>query len=88
MNKKDLFRMFPWVVLAAAFYAGALAMPQPQLETILWKLGHITVGAFLGYWIDRHLFGRYVPQVHSSTPRAHARALIVGAVILGIAFGL
>lgn len=88
MNKKDLFRMFPWLVLAAGLYGIAMIVQNPQLQTLFWKLGHITVAAYLGYWLDRHLLGRYVPETHFGTHRVLARAFIVGSVILGVAFGL
>ena len=87
MTDKDYSRMFQWLLLAACFYAGALYVQQPQIETGLWKAGHITSGAFLGYWIDRHLFGRYI-QDDKYVPRVLARAIVVGCAILGMAFGL
>lgn len=88
MNAKDLHRMIEWLLLAAVFYAAAMAVSQPQVQTLLWKLGHITVGAFLGYWLDRRLLGRYVAELHFGTLRVIARAVIVGCAILGVAFGL
>lgn len=87
MSNKEYFRMFQWLLLAAFFYTAAVLVQQPQIETGLWKAGHITSGAFLGYWIDRHLFGRY-DHNDSYTNRILARALIVGAAVLGMAFGL
>lgn len=87
MNKSDVSRMIHWLLLAAIFYVSAVFVQQPQLQTGLWKAGHITLGAYLGYWIDRHLFGRYSFD-HAYAPRAIARAVVVGTCVLGMAFGL
>jgi hypothetical protein len=87
MREKNLTRMLWWLALAAFFYVLATVIQQPQLETACWKLGHITSGAFLGYWIDRHLFGRYTSDF-AATPRALSRAIVVGCAIIGMAFGL
>ena len=88
MSKSEInfLRMFHWLLLAVLFYAAALLVTQPQIQTGLWKLGHITVGAFAGYWIDRNLFGRVSPD--ASGTRLLARAVVVAASILGMAFGL
>ncbi len=88
MTEKDYLRMIQWLALAAMFYVAAVLVSQPQLQTGLWKLGHITIGGYVGYWLDRHLLGRYVAFEHSHTPRVIARAIIVCAAILGMAFGL
>jgi hypothetical protein len=87
MNQKDYFRMFQWLLLAACFYVAAVIVQQPQIETGLWKAGHITSGAYLGYWMDRHLFGRFNHDCNY-TSRVIARAIIVGAAIFGMAIGL
>ena len=88
MNERSFLRMAQWLVLAAVFYGCALVIQQPQIETAFWKLGHITSGAYLGYWIDAHLFGHYSGNRDQYTPRVMARAIIVGCAILGMAFGL
>lgn len=86
MAKKDRMRMIQWLLLAAAFYASAFAVTHPQLQTALWKCGHITIGAFGGYWIDRNLYGRLMTE--STHGRVVARAIVVAAAVLGMAFGL
>lgn len=87
MNQKNLLRMLPWLLLSACCYAAAVVVSQPQLQTGLWKAGHITAGAYLGYWIDRHLFGP-VDRLSGFKERMAARAIVVAAAILGMAFGL
>lgn len=87
MSRRDKIRMSQWLVLAMAFYLTAMYIAiQPQLQTALWKCGHITVGAFAGYWIDRNLYGRL--EAEAEHGRIVARAIVVAAAILGMAFGL
>ena len=84
--KRDLTRMLEWLVLAALFYAIALNVAQPQLQTLFWKLGHVTIGCYVGYLADRHLIGRLAAD--STGERQIARALIVLAVVYGVSGGL
>ena len=86
MTKQDKLRMVGWLLLATAFYALATMVAQPQIQTALWKCGHITIGFFGGYWADRNLYGRLEPDAPQG--RVVARALVVGAAVLGMAFGL
>lgn len=68
-----------------------------ELPILIWKLDVVTVAAWLGYWIDRTLFGYARP--HTFLPAAGAnpwlfigaqirRALIMLAVILAVALAL
>jgi hypothetical protein len=88
----DKLRMFQWVVIAIVMYlaAGFLAAHQlqPQLQIILWKLGHITLAAFAGYWIDRRAFHRSRIDAGSHAGSEIRRAIIIGAAMLAIATGM
>ncbi|HTD05868.1 putative holin [Undibacterium sp.] len=57
MNK---LRMIQWLLVAALLYALALTMLRAgyggPLQTLTWKLGHVTMGGFAGYWLDRTAF--------------------------------
>jgi hypothetical protein len=86
MSKTDKVRMIHWIMFAAVFYILAAMAHHPQLQTGLWKAGHITSGAFMGYWIDRNLFDRVTGESVGS--RLIARAVIVAAAVVGMAFGL
>lgn len=87
MTKNDKTRMIQWIMLAFILYLLAFVIKEsPQVSTGLWKAGHITSGAFMGYWVDRHLYGRVTPE--SAGHRTLARAIVVSAAILGMAFGL
>ena len=50
--------MVQWLALAVVFYSLALWVFgwQPQLQTLCWKLGNLTVAGFMGYWLDRTVF--------------------------------
>ena len=90
MNDKfaDKFRMVQWLAIAAALYAIALWISQPQIQTALWKLGNVTVAAFVGYWIDRRAFW-FARLDHNSQPLLHLRrAIIMAAAMLAVALGL
>lgn len=81
-------RMIEFLMLAIALYAIAIMVPWPQFQTAAWKLGHITSGATIGYWIDRRLFGRINYEVSINRYRFLCRAAIVGTAIIGMATGL
>lgn len=53
-------RMIEWLLVAALFYGAALAMLHHGIsgpaQTLTWKLGHVTLGGFAGYWLDRTAF--------------------------------
>ena len=81
-------RMVQWLLLAAMMYVAAILLKDmPQVSTGLWKAGHITSGAYLGYWIDRHLYGRML-VVEGSSARLLSRAIVIAACVIGMAFGL
>lgn len=81
-------RMVAWLMLAVILYVLAIVLKDmPQVSTGLWKAGHITSGAYLGYWVDRHLYGRVV-AAHDSDGRLLARAIVIAACVIGMAFGL
>jgi hypothetical protein len=80
--------MLPWALLALLFYTVALATPQPQIQTLLWKIGHITLGANVGYWIDRTAFQDRLEPGTTDPIRALSRAIVVAAAILGLSLGL
>lgn len=93
MTKKDYLRMASWLLLAAIFYALSLSIEVPptggkmaQIQTGLWKAGHVTSGAYIGYWIYRHRFGRLTSD--SAAAHTIAAAIVMAAAIVGMAFGL
>ena len=90
ITNNEFHRMAQWALLAAVFYVLAMfvvtSSAHPQLQTALWKCGNVTLGSFLGYWLDRNALGRVTP---GSTPgRQASRAILMGAAVLGLSLGL
>ena len=88
MNKLDPFRMVIWL-LAGLFLYGAAALvgsDWPAVQTVLYKLGHVTTLAWFGYWIYRQAIGRL--DLTSDPTDRLARAVLMGAVIIAGSMGL
>jgi hypothetical protein len=90
MNKEFL-RMSHWLMFSAALYLAAAMLAtaglQPQVQIILWKLGHITVAGYVGYWIDRGAFrDRLDPKCLPA--RQIRRAIVIAAAMLAVSMGL
>jgi hypothetical protein len=85
-------RMIQWLLAAIILYGlAATVVTIPQIQTALWKLGHITIGGWVGYWISRTLERQRVHLVIDSNERKEirrSRAIIVAAAIIAMAFGL
>ena len=87
----DKFRMVVWLVLAVIFYTLALTLfgDQPQLQTLSWKLGNLTIASFVGYWIDRNAFGGALRINAESPPLQQVRrAIIIAAAMITVGLGL
>jgi hypothetical protein len=89
--KRNVLRMLHWLIIAALFYfvAYCLSIDEElrQLSTISWKLGNVTVGGYVGYWLDRHLFQTRIDD--TSPPLLQIRrAVIVAASIFAVSTGL
>ena len=84
----DKLRMAQWLLLAVVFYGVALSVAQPQVQTLCWKLGNVTVASFVGYWIDRRAFYLHRIDVGSEPPMLLRRAIIMAAAMLAVSLGL
>ncbi len=87
--KNNPFRMMHFLVLALAFWFWSWLLKDaiPQLSTAAWKMGLLSAGAYLGYWIDRHLFRDRING--ASLAHQHTRrAIVVSATILAVALAL
>ncbi|MHA7915514.1 putative holin [Alloalcanivorax xenomutans] len=88
-------RLTEWLVITIGLLV-VIALIQPQqLPVVLYKASLVTMGAVLGYWIDRTLFPYARPHTFArgtqAVPCAAAmvrRALVVLACILGLTLGL
>ena len=90
-TKSGNFRMFQWLLIAIVLYTLAAMLASQsllsQVQTIFWKLGHETIAAFVGYWIDRSAFR--IRLNDESVPLHHIRrAVIIGATMLAVALGM
>lgn len=91
MAKRDLTRMVDWLIWAVFAYAACIFLRaydmEPQLQTVLWKLGNVTVAAYVGYWIDRRAFQSRITT--GSTPiDTVRRAIVMAATMLSVGLGL
>lgn len=95
--KRDFLRMSHVLLMAFTFYliasitAGVGMTFFPQLQTVCWKLGHITMGAYVGYWIDRHTFqDRFNNTSDVATPPLlHVRrAIVMVGAMIAVALGM
>jgi len=91
LKNRDLGRMMDWLAMALMFHLAAIILRQyslePQIQTVLWKLGNLTLASYAGYWIDRRTFGLRVTR--SSPPLEQIRrAIIVSAAMITVGLGL
>jgi hypothetical protein len=95
MFGRDKTRMSQWLLLSLLAYciASTLSMVPdeggsgiwPRAQTVLWKVGHLNLAAYLGYWIDRNAFRDRIDRM---TPYlGHMRRAIIMAATM-IAFGM
>lgn len=85
---QDRARMAIWLAAAMACYAIAhiLGNQHPLSQTVAYKAGHVTLLAWIGYWIARNSLGRIYDE--TSSQRVVARAVLMGCVIIAGSLGL
>ncbi len=85
----ERFRMLQWLAAAAFFYGVALLVfsTQPQLQTLCWKLGNVTIASYVGYKVDVHAFRKHI-EAYSPGLEQIRRAIIIAAAMLAIGLGL
>ena len=92
-KKAEPFRMVLWLIAAIILYTIASIMAKegmdfyPQLQVVMWKLAHMNIAAYMGYWIDRHAFRRRLSDTSDSNQYI-CRAIIIAAAMLTIALGV
>ncbi|MEJ0004430.1 MAG: hypothetical protein WDN30_14405 [Pararobbsia sp.] len=84
----DKLRMSIWLVLGIACYVASIYVgpSNPVVQTTLYKIGHVTTLAWIGYWIARKGVGRV--DATATQGDKLARALVIGAVIIAGSLGL
>lgn len=90
----NIKRMIIWLLLGLVLYASSYIVghDNPQglfMQTILYKLGHVTTLAWVGYWIARMAIGRVDLNSRMNPPYDKlARAVIIAGVIMAGSMGL
>lgn len=84
----NLERMIGWLLAGIVMYALAYLVGSdlPAVQTVFYKLGHVTTLAWVGYWISRQMLGRI--DQDTSALDSIARAILAGCVILAGSMGL
>ena len=100
---EKLPRLSIWLVFSVALMAWLGFIQPQQLQVVLYKALLVFSAAVIGYWIDRSLFSYSRPHIYLTPgscilfkPNQQLvfaaamirRALIIVAVILGMALGL
>jgi len=86
-SEVEIFRMLQWLLLSFCLYAFAMTLASrgidfyPQIQTVSWKLGHLTIAAFFGYWIDRNAFRDRITSDSDSLTTIRRAIIIVGTMI-------
>lgn len=85
---QDRARMAAWLLAALGCYgiAAVLGTDHPLAQTVAYKAGHVTMLAWVGYWIARNSLGRITDD--TSSHRVVARSVLMGAVIIAGSLGL
>lgn len=92
-HRRLLPRMTVMTLITLCLLLALAAIRPEQLQVVLYKAGLVTLGAVLGYWIDRSLF-LVEARPHECIGGIHIvgawlrRALIGLACILGLTLGL
>lgn len=97
------FRLFGWTIITVLLLLLLGILRPEQLQVVLYKLSLVTLGAVLGYWIDRAMFPYARPHTQiSCNANIHSdpmmrtlpallmlrRAVVVFACIIGLTLGL
>lgn len=84
----EIFRMSWFAYVAAVLVALVFWASPAQFPVVLHKLALITLGGFVGYWLDRHLFPDARTSKNCPSPWMIRRAIIVAACVVAIGIAL
>lgn len=81
-------RMIIWLLAGLFLYAAAVLTGEnyPAVQTVFYKLGHVTTLAWVGYWISRQAMGRI--DETSDPIKIQARAILMAGIIIAGSMGL
>lgn len=83
----DTLRGWPWLLIALLTALSVFTIAPHQLGVLAWSLSKISIGAYLGYWLDRSMFPGARPPCISEPLRHHARyrrAILIAAAMLAM----
>ncbi|OON62302.1 hypothetical protein B0920_02150 [Massilia sp. KIM] len=90
-KSKERLRMVRWLLVAVLLYAFALILLDRgysgPIQTIVWKLGHVTLGGYAGYWLDRAAFRDRI-TAYSQPLVMVRRAIIITGAMFTLGLGL
>lgn len=91
VKNAEYLRMLQWLVLSVGLMAvSILFVPWPEAKTALFKLGLISAGGWIGYWIARGI-NRVRPHTEENASVRAAlnrdRAIIIAACMIAAALG-
>ena len=87
----ELLRMVVWALSGVVLYSCSvlLGSEYPQAQVVLYKLGHVTILSWVGYWVARMALGRINHEADATFALALvARAILMAGVILAGSTGL
>lgn len=95
----DKLRAWPWLLGALVTTLVVAAVAPYQLGVLVWSLSKLSLGAYLGYWIDRSVFHYARPHALQPTPMSTPqiygfaaamlrRAIIIASAILALGLGV
>lgn len=88
---ENAFRAWPWLIGALITTAIVAVLHPQQLGVLVWSLSKLSIGAYLGYWIDRTIFYYARPDVvpDDQAPMAWLRrAIVMSAVVIALGLGV
>jgi hypothetical protein len=91
-TNKGVMRGFPWLFLALVNIGVVYFLAPQQLGVLAWQLSKVSVGAYMGYWVDRSMFPNARPiemEDGSQTDNARLRrAIMVASFVLAMGLGV
>lgn len=90
-SDRDKLRMIEWLAVAALLFSASSALLilgiNGPYQTLLWKLGLVTLGGFVGYRLDRAAFRDRI-SIDSHPLIMIRRAIVMLASIYGLGAAL
>ena len=84
----DLARMMTWLAFGLVLYgcAALAGVNNPAIQTVLYKLGHVTTLSWVGYWVARHALGRI--SLYATDSDRLSRSILMGSIVIAGSMGI